>query len=223
MKPASSRSLRNVTARPRGFTLVELVIVIVVLAILAAISIASYQHIQDRAYNSSVALAARTLINSVYSYHAENGKYPPMPSEATIGADDRVCFGRGYTDHDGDGVPDCGNSNYPSVEYPPFTAALTTLVNQPDVQERKIPAPAPYETGTFTGVTMIRQDAFTVDGESKPYYIMFVLTGHNQDCGHGVVEEKSNTERFPTMIKSSNRWSWSDERATMCVISLPNP
>ena len=60
----------------RGFTIVELLIVIVVIAILAAISIAAYTGIQDRANSSSAQAAARQAATKLQVAFAETGDYP---------------------------------------------------------------------------------------------------------------------------------------------------
>lgn len=60
----------------RGFTLVELLIVIVVIAILAAISIVAYNGIQDRARNTTAAESASQLRTKVEAYNSVVGEYP---------------------------------------------------------------------------------------------------------------------------------------------------
>lgn len=60
----------------RGFTIVELLIVIVVIAILAAISIVAYNGIQDRAREASAVSAARNVATQIQLYETENGTYP---------------------------------------------------------------------------------------------------------------------------------------------------
>jgi prepilin-type N-terminal cleavage/methylation domain-containing protein len=52
----------------RGFTIVELLIVVVVIAILAAITIVSYNGIQNRAYDSSVQADLRNAYNKLLQY-----------------------------------------------------------------------------------------------------------------------------------------------------------
>lgn len=205
-----------------GFTIVELLIIIVVIAILAAISVVAYTGIQHRATNSSIISAASSYRNALAVYVAANGAYPPVPSQTTPSANDRICLGTGYSDHTGDGNPDCGNSSYPSLPYAPFDEALSDLITIPTVADR--PLPTPYQNSTFTGVTLIREDAFTVDGSSNPYYLMYVLYGRNTDCGLPVVEQVSSEQPFPTMrsVANSSDWSWSDGTTTMCVTPLPN-
>lgn len=69
------QTLTNRNAQ-KGFTIVELLIVIVVIAILAAISIAAYTGIQDRGRNSAAASTAAQVEKKAKSFHAVKGSYP---------------------------------------------------------------------------------------------------------------------------------------------------
>ena len=60
----------------RGFTIVELLIVIVVIAILAAISIVAYNGIQVRAKASQLATDLRNISTTVQQYEIDNGSLP---------------------------------------------------------------------------------------------------------------------------------------------------
>lgn len=60
----------------RGFTIVELLIVIVVIAILAAIVIVAYNGIQNRANDTAIQADLRNLAVQVYNYQTMNGDYP---------------------------------------------------------------------------------------------------------------------------------------------------
>ncbi len=77
------------TARSRGFTLVELLIVIVVVAILAALSVVAYNGIVDRAHRASAAARLSSLIQAVQLYNTDNGVYPSSVGqiEGTEGGD----------------------------------------------------------------------------------------------------------------------------------------
>ena len=65
--------------RNKGFTIVELLIVIVVIAILAAISIVAYNGIQQRGRDSQRMNDLNQLSKIIELYNVDNGNYP-MPS-----------------------------------------------------------------------------------------------------------------------------------------------
>ena len=66
----------NLRTNQKGFTIVELLIVIVVIAILAAISIVAYTGIQQRARNSQALNLASQVAKKAEVYYAINGSYP---------------------------------------------------------------------------------------------------------------------------------------------------
>lgn len=73
------------TRSTRGFTIVELLIVVVIIAILAAITIVAYNGIQNRANTSSAQSAANSAIKKIEMYAADGptGKYPLLSSDLT--------------------------------------------------------------------------------------------------------------------------------------------
>jgi prepilin-type N-terminal cleavage/methylation domain-containing protein len=67
----------------RGFTIVELLIVIVVIAILAAIVIVAYNGIQNRAKTQSANASATVVQKKIEAYAAaNNGSYPSATTNA---------------------------------------------------------------------------------------------------------------------------------------------
>ena len=78
--------------RIKGFTIVELLIVIVVIAILAAITIVAFNGIQIRAENAKKVNAVRAYEKALRLYAAENGSYP---------ATGAMCLGNEYDVLDG--------------------------------------------------------------------------------------------------------------------------
>jgi prepilin-type N-terminal cleavage/methylation domain-containing protein len=62
----------------RGFTIVELLIVIVVIAILVTISVVAYNGIQTRAKNTKTINATSAWIKALKLYHADKGSYPAL-------------------------------------------------------------------------------------------------------------------------------------------------
>ena len=62
----------------RGFTIVELLVVIVVIGILAAITIVSYSGITARATTQSNKSNASSILSAAMVYYANKGNYPAM-------------------------------------------------------------------------------------------------------------------------------------------------
>jgi prepilin-type N-terminal cleavage/methylation domain-containing protein len=74
--------------KDRGFTIVELLIVIVVIAILAAIVIVAYSGIQNRAKSSSAKSTAQAVQSKAEAYNADGptGAYPVLLANMTSAA-----------------------------------------------------------------------------------------------------------------------------------------
>ena len=72
--------------RTRGFTIVELLIVIVVIGILAAITVVAFGAITTRANNTQTTAGVKEFIKAFYAYGVENGDYPNASG----------CLGEGY-------------------------------------------------------------------------------------------------------------------------------
>ena len=80
----------------RGFTVVELLIVIVIIAILATTTIVTYSGIQERAYNLKIIANVSAYREAIELYQARHGVFPmttPEENEAYIAV---VCLGTGY-------------------------------------------------------------------------------------------------------------------------------
>lgn len=69
------------TRKTRGFTIIELLIVIVIIAILAAITLVAYSNIQNRANDSRRAQDLASIKSMLLAYEVVNGGVPK-----TIGA-----------------------------------------------------------------------------------------------------------------------------------------
>ena len=68
--------LQTSTSRRRGFTIVELLIVIVVIGILAAITIVAFNGVQQRARNAQVIAGVNTYYKAILSYTNVYNTYP---------------------------------------------------------------------------------------------------------------------------------------------------
>lgn len=68
----------------KGFTIVELLIVIVVIAILAAISIVAFTGVQQRARDTQRAANAKTVSDAFSAYNADKGYWPGNAAGASV-------------------------------------------------------------------------------------------------------------------------------------------
>ncbi len=80
----------NLKSNQKGFTIVELLIVIIVIAILAAISIAAYTNIQNRARTSAAAAAAKSVKDVAEAYNGANSGYPTSKAQFVSGGTDSI-------------------------------------------------------------------------------------------------------------------------------------
>jgi prepilin-type N-terminal cleavage/methylation domain-containing protein len=78
-------SIMKVTTR--GFTIVELLIVIVVIAILATITIVTYNGIQNRTSNIKTISAAKAWVAAIKLYEIDKAELPHMSFDACLGSD----------------------------------------------------------------------------------------------------------------------------------------
>jgi len=84
---------KQLNKQTRGFTIVELLIVIVVISILAAISIVAYNGIQARATDSRMRTAASQVVKAIRLFNIDTGKQLYSGSGSTGPTSNDACPG----------------------------------------------------------------------------------------------------------------------------------
>ncbi len=182
-----------------GFTIVELLIVVVVIAILAAITIVSYNGIQQRANNTAIIDAASKAKRMVQAYVSSTGQYPSTAENVFI------CI---TTD------TSCRRNSGPMAGDSTFESAIATV--------GKLPRSAPLVSDVRGGVTYNYSAFRAVDGTPAPVIISYYLFGINADCGMTVLA----TEAAGAIVTSPFKYSGGNvggSGATQCVVSVPGP
>lgn len=69
--------------KQKGFTVIEMLVVIVIIGILAAITAVSYASVQQRSRDTTRTSDIREVQKALEKYHAANGMYPSVGSDNT--------------------------------------------------------------------------------------------------------------------------------------------
>ena len=186
--------------KAHGFTIVELLIVIVVIAILAAISIAAYTNIQQRAKNTAIINAASQSLKMIEAYIAANGTYPSKYS-ACITVDSGC-----QVDLNSDSIIS-SNSTFNTI-----MATVGTL-----------PKSVPVEGSRWYGITYGYSAPTTFDGVSQPAVLRYYLSGKEQQCAvQGVMKRTDVSSVLVTSTDGFTSYVASPDK-TECVISISGP
>lgn len=75
---------RKLLKDEKGFTLIELMVVVVIIGILAAIAVPAFSDASDKAKVSKAKADLRTIESALEIYYAEHGEYPDADSDNTL-------------------------------------------------------------------------------------------------------------------------------------------
>ena len=187
----------------RGFTIVELLIVIVVVAVLATISVVAYNSIQTRSKNVAKVATVQGAVKLIRLYHAELGTYPR--SQAT----GDFCL-----------TVDSLCTNYAGTANPSNNAPL--------ISELSSYGTLPAHSGDATtaeryGITYSYIADRTLESQTNPVLVMFFLEGTNQVCTGLVPSMVSVTDSgAPRNFAPATRASGNSGGKTRCYMMFPN-
>ena len=182
-----------VRAKNTGFTIVELLIVIVVIGVLAAISIAAYTNITQRANNTATINAVSQTVKAIQAYMAANGEYPTQGNYC-------ITTASGCVNTSGTAV--AANSS--------FNEAMKTVAQPPT----SVPNTGTVANGIYTNYAATR----TYKGEVRPLAIIYFLDGTQQQCGVSDVAGNLSS----SMSSSTSGYSGTTAGGeTLCVVSIP--
>lgn len=220
-----NRLHRFFIATPRrkgaGFTIVELLIVIAVIGILAAISIVSYNGIQERARNTDRITATRDLVNVI---EVANMLSPPTNLEHL----NYFCLANEPPTRLPSGGYNCGEDKLPPRYTFEYNEELITALKKvtPTLPSFiKVDEWADNDATFYSPALITYNRWYYEDGRQLTAMLEFWLEGSRRSCDLPTV-----TINYPddvwvpgttgTIVPSSNGYSYSDSRVTYCYVPL---
>ena len=208
--------------KQKGFTIVELLIVIVIIGILAALVIVAYNGIQTRARNTQVASSIQVYRKALLQYAVENQSYPSTG---------RACLGQDYPDT---GVftaannRQCFRSNSTATIDTNFNNALKPYLGnatQLPMTNNTIFGAGVSPGWTTRGALFIGNLGITIDGVANPWAIIYTVEGQTQ-CPVGPVMNLSTYPSVSSSTPPSQGYSQLMSGGTVgveCWLALPDP
>ncbi|MHC4081639.1 MAG: prepilin-type N-terminal cleavage/methylation domain-containing protein [Planctomycetota bacterium] len=132
----------------RGFTLIEILIVVIILGTLASIVIAQFTGVSDDAEKTAFITSGRTFVDAAQRYRLDTGRFPNgAPGQLPPG------FGDYVTAHQWEGVTPIGGLWDSATDAYGFTASLGVFFGAG--------APSPHQDDAY----MQKIDALIDDGD----------------------------------------------------------
>lgn len=195
-------------SRDKGFTLVELLIVIVVIAILAVITIVAFNGFQQRARNAAIVAQAKQFLTGFEAYMTLYGEYPGLGEGQYDGClartKDDTCWGVGSGDSSTQYVNAKLDSDLKKVMSTTFP-----VVDHPVVSDG-------WYISDLVGPVYSIDSTREVDGEVYPYAIVYWLQGENVGCGLRVIGPDGN-------FTSGSGFTQTGWNITICIAPITRP
>lgn len=196
-----TRHLRSAT---RGFTIVELLIVVIIIAILASITVVAYGGVQARALNTRIITSVNSSLKLLTMYYNEHGTWPeePAPGKQAL----EYCLGQNYPTAGASGTSTFDSSSIISprqwcstydgsgrAESNWLKNAVASYGTLPQATALSMPMYAPIYGVSYPGFVLrwANNPSFTypvVNGSTQngsAHYVYYALTGSNiTDCGN---------------------------------------
>ena len=203
-------------AKQKGFTIVELLIVIVVIAILAAITVTSFNGIQQRSRNASRLSSIQTYVKLLSLYAVQNGSYPTLANGA--------CLGSGYASSTCTNASLTQTTPSTATEQSTFNTQLSTMGSLPDYPKLNSSASG---SGDAVGAFMYTYGT-TNETPARGHRIIYFLEGMNQDCGQSRIARNTDgsaagSGAYTIAVNLGYKNSLYASDRTMCMLSLLNP
>lgn len=173
--------------RNKGFTIVEVLIVIVVISILVGIIFVSYNNVKKTTYNSQIISGVQSYYEAIKAYKLSKGVYPQTQPEVNGDHLAMTCLGRGYKDQA------CGSvTNVNIYEDALFNTQmlgfLKTVTNP--VSNATVPVPGETYIGAVYGIDTV---ALTTSNTGYARVLEYALYGDSVDCGIAEAYEYSSS------------------------------
>ena len=160
----------------KGFTIIELVVVIVVIAILATITLVSYGSIRKSAYNTQIVAGAKSYYEAITAYHLVNHSYPATQAELNGQHLAMTCLGQGYKNQTCGVVT--GVTVYEDATFNTQMQAFLKSTTNP-VSDLTLPTPGGESyIGAVYGI-----DTTTASSTGYGRVIEYALNGKSTSCG----------------------------------------